>query len=295
MSESIPYFDLSSGPTGTVVAAITKEQAILVEIFSGEVVNRINLLEDTGTRISLDANLNRFILGSWRKGIRCLELQSGKQLWHVTNPGFTYVEIIDFRREIYVTGQKGDINTTLILDLETGMQTQSVHVCSDFLARNNFMLGHNGIDDHLLIYDKDWNLLGTPQWKSFALWDFASSDDDILIVSGPSGYAGSFIAGLDTPIGEVKEDEYFSRIELVCWNKAKQCFMAIASEFEGTRDRVLMKFDHTFQFFDVIRRFPISNREVICEGHYLVTESGLILDLDTEAEVGAIDWAAVLG
>ena len=287
--------DLISSVAGSTLAAITKDaRATVVDVLTKEVIARIALKKDTGTRISFDRNLNRFILGSWSGGIDCFELDSTKKLWHNGRSGFAYANIIDRSSELYVVGLKDDPNGCSVLDLESGAEVRYLKHCGSLMAKSDVRIGLNPIQKTLLIFDANWGLMGSPEWKCFGLWSFACDDSGIIIVSGPSGYAGSFAANIETAIAEVEPHEHFFRIESICWNKKNRCFFAIVSEFEGKAERALIALDHTLKSFDVIRRFPLSSREVICDDRYLVAENGFVFDLDIQRECDSIDWAVVL-
>jgi hypothetical protein len=257
-------------------------------------VGRVPLLADTGTRIALDVNSNRFILGSWSKGITCLELDTGKNVWHREHDGFTWANIVDYSRELVISGQKKDANASQVLDLERGDVIRRLHPCNNFLAAGEIKLGMNALDDVLLIYDKNWNLLGTPEWKSWGLRSFASDDDGVLIVSGPSGYIASFIPGQSAPVAELGEGERFGTADLIFWSKVSSRFYAVVSEFQGSEGRTLINLDHHLKKFEVVRRFPRYTQDVICENRYLVTEQGVVLDLDEQRELSVIDWQTLL-
>ena len=282
-----------TGNNGTLIAAITDSKlAVIFDIPARRVVAPIPLLEDTGFRVAFDASADRFLLGSWRNGLTCLELSTGKTIWKKKLEGFTYTGFIPRTNQVYVAG--GKTIGSLILDLESGEKFEELRDIDELKTKSSLMVGLNKVKKKIQFYDNSWRLIGIADWKTWGIWDFSCNEEGIYVVSGPGSYTASFAPGVESPLAEVEKSEYLDCFEAIYWSKLHGCFFAVASFFQGEPGLSLVKLDHTLWSAELVRKLPSADIKIIEDGGYLVSSTGLILDLNAGQDVSNIQWSTVV-
>jgi hypothetical protein len=290
------FKDLIRNEHGSVVALITySNQVALVDILNKKAIRRFGLLEDTDTRVAFDFSLDRILIGSWTKGLSCHEINSGKILWHLDLLKFTWTHIIKQTGEICVNGFKDFNLDGMLLDLNTGSKIRTISGCNRLLTKQGTILGLDQVRRKLLIFDGQWNRLGSPKWKSWDIWDFACDKDGILVVIGADGYTGAFIPGDKSAFAETKAGEYFSLLHTITWSKKHQCFFSLAWGFHGREGYDLIRFDHHLRNFEKVCESPIIDPRIVDSGKYIVDRvTGVVFDLDSLSEREIINWDSML-
>jgi hypothetical protein len=269
-----------------VLATVGDERTLLIDLTTRRAIQDFPIEKDTNAKMCVCARDGYCIIGSWRKGLSCYNISTGKLKWR--NPKATKINSIKpiSPEQIVGIGDRRvctfDLSDGSILENKTGID-------SFFPGRTP---KESVMKDTEGVFWVNARRKVRLEWPSFSILD-VSFHENRLVASAPDAFVGVYEWGKSEPIDRLQDPRRFFNMMCVHLSEGTHVY-GIAAGFQGRHESHAIQWEIGASDFTSLAEFkPCAEHTKADNGRYFIRISGEIFDTKTKTLQQPLQWEKI--